>query len=170
MYFSNKTIYDKKRLVRFNDFCVLKKRVFWGFMIICSTLVLLTYVFSVIAIPDNNDTITFLSIISLAYDAIILMCYFVFPRISIKKSPAFNAETSFEFDEDGFKVCANTSNLKESTELKYSSLVKVMEGKQDIYLFISKRQGYIIDKSGFTAGNPEDFIIFLQSKNVPFKR
>ena len=169
MYFSNKTIYDKKRLIRFNDFCMLRKGILWGFIIFVAICVLLQYLSSALLSPNGVGDPR-LAILYLIFLVLVVFVYFVFPRLGRKKSPAFNAETSFEFGEDGFKVCANTSNLKETADLKYSSLVKVMEGKQDIYLFISKRQSYIIDKSGFTAGNPEDLIIFLQSKNIPFKR
>ena len=45
-----------------------------------------------------------------------------------------------------------------------------MESRDDVYLFISNRQAYVLDKSGFTAGNPEDFVIFIQSKGIPLKR
>ena len=95
---------------------------------------------------------------------------FVLPRFIVNKSPILNANILFEFHEDIFKISATLKNGTESSELNYSAIVKLMESKQDIYLFISQRQCYILDKSSFTVGCSEDFLKFLQEKNITYKR
>ena len=169
MYFSNKTIYDRKRLIRFSDFCVLKKKFLWVAMIICSAVVLITELPSLITDPHDTFSKIYL-IVVLALFILLLFLLFIAPRIGIKKSPAYEAQHSYEFEDEVFKIDSTLKNGKDSLELKYSSLVKVMESRDDVYLFISNRQAYVLDKSGFTAGNPEDFVIFIQSKGIPLKR
>lgn len=169
MHFSNKTLYDKKRLIRFSDFVMLQKRFFWAFMIVATLLVSICVAFS-LAIKSNDSTIFICFGLIVFIDITYVFFSFVFPRIAVKKSPSLDAEVSYEFDDDCFKIDSISKNSKENAELKYSSLVKVMESQHDIYLFISARQAYVLDKSAFTVGTPAEFIIFLQSKNVRYKR
>ena len=169
MNFSVQTVYDKERLLRFNNFVVLRKRVFWFFIIACTVLVTVCLAI-VLALDPHDSNIWACAALIYFIDATYAFCYFVLPRFTINKALELNANIIFEFQEDTFKISATTKNGTESSELNYSAIVKIMESKQDIYLFISKRQGYILDKSGFALGCPLEFVKFLKDKNIPYKR
>ena len=169
MNFSNRTVYDKERLIRFNDFILRKKRIFWFLMIVCTVLVALSFV-STLVLKNYDSTVLFCFVLIIVIDITYVFCAFVLPRITINEAIALNADISFDFQEDTFKISSTTKNGTEFSELSYSVLVKVMESNRDIYLFISQRQGYILDKSGFTVGDSKEFLNFLQQKNIPYKR
>ena len=169
MKFSNRTVYDKERLIRFNNFIILKKRFFWLLMIVCTVLVFGSFALTLaLRIYDSTILLCFSLIVLL--DVTYIFCYFVLPRFTVNKAVGLNTNILFEFQEDTFKLSATNKNGIESSELNYSSIIKVMESKCDIYLFISKRQGYILDKSGFEVGCPEELLEFLKGKNIPYKR
>ena len=169
MRFSNHTIYDKKRLIRFSDFVALRKRFFWIFIVVCNALILVAFAFN-IAFKSYDSVIPSCFTLTIVIDLICVFCSFIFPRITVKRSPALNADILFEFQEDSFKVSAKTKNSTDFSELNYPALVKVMESEQDIYLYLSARQAYVLDKSGFNSGSPDEFVEFLKDKNIPYKR
>ena len=168
MNFSVQTVNNKDRLLRFNNFVVLRKRFFWSWMIVCT--VLITVLLAIVLRIDPYSDVWIYAVLVYFIDAIYIFCWFVLPRFTINKALGLNANIIFEFQEDTFKISATAKNGTEFSELNYSSIVKFMESKQDIYLFISKTHGYILDKSGFTVGSPEEFLKFLQEKNIPYKR
>lgn len=169
MNFSNQTIYDKERLIRFNNFVALRKRIFWSFMIVCTVLTSISFVLT-LALKSYDLTIFICFAIIVVIDTTFVFCYFILPRITINKAITLNADIFFEFKEDTFKISATTKNGAESSKLNYSAIIKVMESNQDIYLYISTRQAYIVDKSGFNSGCPSEFVNFLKGKNIPYKR
>ena len=169
MKFSNRTVYDKERLIRFNNFIVLKKRFFWLFMIVCTVLVFGSFALT-LALRIYDSTILLCFALIIVIDITYVLGYLVLPRFTVNKAVGLNTNILFEFQEDTFKLSATNKNGTDSSELNYSSIIKVMESKYDIYLFISKRQGYILDKSGFEAGCPEELLEFLKGKNIPYKR
>ena len=171
MTFSNQTVYDKKRLLSFNTFVALRKRLFWAIMIIATILVSATFVFyEVTKTNEQDNTILACFAIIVVVDLTYVFCTFVLPHFTIKKSPAYDSSISYEFWEDSIKVSVSNPRIKENSEILYSSLVKVMENKQNIFLYISSNQSYILDKSGFTVGDSKELIAFLISKGVPYKR
>lgn len=169
MKFSNRTIYDKERLIRFNNFVALRKRFFWIFMIVCTILVSISFALT-LALKGYDSTILLCFALIVVVDITYAFCSLILPRITINKAAALNADILFEFQEDTFKISATTKNATESSELNYSALIKVMESSRDIYLYISTRQAYILDKSGFNFGCPNEFVKFLKDKNIPYKK
>ncbi len=169
MKFTNRTIYNKDRLLRFNDFVILKKRFFLVYMIVCSVLILISTVV-LIALDSFTPALLrgflFFGVVVILY----FVCGLVVPRFTINKSIGLNADVFFEFQDDVFKISTTYKNGTEMSELKYSSIIKIMESKSDIYLFISARQSYILDKTGFELGSVDEFLNFLKDKNVPYKR
>lgn len=169
MKFSNRTVYDKDRLIRFSNYITLRKKFFWAFMIVCTVLVSISFALTLaLGICDYNIIFYFALIIFL--DITQVFCYFILPRLTVNKAFGLNTNILFEFQEDTFTISAVNKNATEHSELNYSSLKKVMESKRDIYLFISAKQGYILDKSGFELGCPDEFLNFLKEKNIPYKR
>ena len=169
MRFSNRTIYDKDRLIRFTNFVVLKKKIFWVIMIVCTVLVSIAFALS-LALNSYDPIVLLCFVLVILLDMTYVFCSLILPRFTINKAVALNADIVFEFQDDIFKISATSKNGTESSELNYSALIKVMESNRDIFLFISRAQAYILDKSGFTVGSSDEFLNFLQEKNISFKR
>ena len=96
MKFSNRTIYDKERLIRFNNFVVLKKRFFWVLMIVCTVLVSLSFALT-LALKNYDSTILLCFSLIVIIDIMYVFCYLILPRITINKAIALNADIFFEF-------------------------------------------------------------------------
>ena len=169
MNFSNRTVYDKERLIRFSNFVVLKKRVFWILMTVSTVLICAVFALT-LALKIYNSTIFLCFALVVAADLTYTFCYLVLPRITINKAPSLNAVVIFEFQEDTFTISATAKNSTESSESNYSALIKVMESKQDLYLYMSPRRACILDKSGFSSGSPSELLEFLKDKNIPYKK
>ena len=71
-------------------------------------------------------------------------------------------EFTFIFHEKNFKVREN--NKLETYIIKYKELYKVFETDNFFYLYIDKTHSLLINKTGFTIGNSEDFSKFIQKK------
>ena len=168
MSISNRTVYDKKRLIRLNDFAVFK-RFLWLPILILSILVLAMVAFLLIRDPRNPKHFLYLGFI-IFLDLLYVFFYFILPRLTVNKSILLNTELLFEFQEDAFKVTANAKNMAGETRTEYSAILKVLEFEQDIYLFISSSACHVIDKSGFIEGNADELIELLKSKNIPCKK
>jgi hypothetical protein len=163
MIFSAKTVYTLERLARFSSFTSLKKKWVWIFIGICTAIVGLTFALQFLLIGfDKTITYAFVGVILI--DALYFFLCFVFPKIALKKSPALNAEISYEFTADGYRIEAVLKNGKETSELNYDAIKKVLHSKDDIYLYIASNQAYIIDRGGFTVGSDSEFINFIETK------
>ena len=169
MKFSATTVYDEERVLRFNSFVVLKKRVFWSVMIACNILVAISVALCLVLEPQDRTVLGYAALVGFI-DVAVAFCFFILPRFTLKKSFALNANVAFIFEEDVFKVFATMKNGTDSAEMNYSAIVKIMESKQDIYIFVSNNQSYILDKSGFNVGCAEEFLQFLKEKNIPYKK
>ena len=169
MRFSATTVYDKERLLRFNHFIIFRKRFFWALMIACNVLVVLCAALVLALDPQDHTILAYAALIGII-DVAVVFCWFILPRFTLDKSPMLNADVVFEFGEENFKVFAVMKNCNDSSELNYSAIVKVMESKEDIYVFISKTQSFVMDKSGFTVGSAEELLQFLKEKNIPYKK
>ncbi len=148
---------------------MLKKRFFWAAMIVCTVLISISFAWTLaLGICDSYILLCFALVIFL--DITYVFCYLILPRITINKALGLNNNTFFEFLEDTLKVSVVNKNITDHAELNYSLVKKIMESKYDIYLFISNRQCYILDKSGFELGSPDELLKFLKEKNIPYKR
>ncbi len=168
MLFSAKTVYDKERLLRFNTFYVLSRRLFWIVMLVSTLLVSAAFALSM-ASGNSDKLIIFCFILVWVIVLLYTFLTLILPVLSIKKAKSLGAVITYTFDERSFKLEAEANGQKSMNEVSYSILEKVMESKQDIYLFLNNRQCFIVDKSGFTDGSPETLIKLLKAQNVKFK-
>ena len=163
MKFSANTAYTFDRLIRFSNYTCTRKKFMWITIAIATAIVTLTFVLQFLLLGyDIVFTWSFFGMIF--FDAICLLMCFVFPRITLKKSPALDAQIHYEFYDDVFKISAELIGGKESSELSYNVIKKIEYTKNDIYLFIDQNQAYIVEKSGFSCGAADDFINFVESK------
>ncbi|MBR7116543.1 MAG: YcxB family protein [Clostridia bacterium] len=168
MKLSAATIYDKERLLRFSIYSSLKRRALWVMLILCTILV--TAIYFYFGCPSFFDTIGLCFFLVLVIDGVILFTHFVLPSITIKQSPSLNARLTYDFGVNSIKLVVESQNASGQNEIFYTAIKQVMESKEDIYLFLSNQQAYVVDKSGFTEGSADELVAFLKEKGVPYKK
>jgi hypothetical protein len=169
MKFSAKTNYDLERLLRLNNFYYSKKKAFWIFLAAAFALILSAFVLNV-ALNLGDSTITFCFIFAIIMIAVLIFSCFVLPRFLLKKSPSLNEEILIEFYDDKFAIFSKMANGSGNSEFSYTAIRKIMESKQDFYLFISTRQAFVIDKAAVSLGTSDELKSFLISKGIKYKR
>ena len=142
------TVYTKQRLLRFNDYFWKQRKVFFSFMAAC-TLLIWACVGFLIMINALTDTVVLCGAMVTLMDLAYLFGAFVMPRL-VKKSPSVDAVLNFSFKDSEMNYTAETTQEIASGTIKYSAIIKVGKKDDDVYLFISKRQGYIVDVSALS--------------------
>ena len=165
MEFSAATVYTYERLYGFNIFVAKKKLWFWILLAVSTLMCGMAFALS-LSMGDVGLFEIFLVALIVLIDVVSIITYFVIPRSSIKKSPALNSTVNFEFYHDNLKISAETRFGKEVSELRYSAIVKYAERVNDIYLFISKNQAFIIDEASLSGATVEELKEFLKRRNV----
>lgn len=74
-----------------------------------------------------------------------------------------NVKNEYTFLEDSFCAVSNNEGMCGESETKYSMIEKVIEKPDYIYIFQTKRQAIIVDKSTITGGTVED----IRNKLMP---
>ena len=89
---------------------------------------------------------------------------FISPRLSARtmngkhgKTPASNIVNLY----DDHITCIQD---KREVSLKYNQVVQIFEDAGFFYLYIDRDAAYILDKSGFTMGTPDELRKFLHEK------
>jgi len=136
-------------------------------VIFCSGAVLLLLMLII-----DDCQLTAKDLLSLFF-LILPVFYVLMPRIgtssAFKKSPAlFDMGLTFTFHEDYFTVLT-TGMVSGTSDIRYEALYRAYQTKDSFYLYIQQQQSYIIVKTDFTAGTPEDFALFLE-KVMPAKK
>lgn len=99
--------------------------------------------------------------------------YFVLPKQTFKKFPARSrAAQLFTFREEDFMVQINEAETNGEAGYathRYENLEHIYETRDDIFLFISKQQAYILEKRSIREAPPDIFALFLSSRVAPDK-
>ena len=78
---------------------------------------------------------------------------------------------NYEFtDECMIETTTNAGEIVSVTKIKYSQIIKCVDYKEYLFLYISKVQAYIVDKGGMTSGTLDDLVCFLQGKDIKFEK
>ena len=139
------TVYTKQRLLRFNDYFWMQRKVFFSFMAVC-TLFIWACVGLLAFVDALTDTVVLCGVMVTFMDLAYLFGAFVLPRLT-KKSPSVDAVLTYVFKDGEINIFAETAQENSTVTMKYPAIIKVGKKDDDVYLFISKRQGYIVDVS-----------------------
>lgn len=149
MPIENTTVYSKKRLLAYNDYGASTKTLIWAMIVLLNL-----YVFGKLFYSFFNITTNYLHLYLVGYvlfmDAVVLFLYYGLPRFTVKKAKNLQAHINYTFDEDGFSFNAKTDEISEASSIKYQALYKVVKNGTDLYLFITRGRGNIVDVSAFT--------------------
>ncbi len=140
------TVYTKQRLVRFNDYYWMQRKAFFAFMA-GGTLLIWACVAFLAFMNALSETVAFCGVMVTLMDAAYLFAAFLLPRLTANKATSIGAVLDFVFKDGEMDIVAETNKERSTSTIKYPAIVKVGKKKTDVYLFVSKRQGYIVDTS-----------------------
>lgn len=72
----------------------------------------------------------------------------------------------YEFKEDGIKVTFTFLEEQQRQDLSYKSVFKVIEDRNNLYLFLQAKQAYIVSKNGFENSSDLNEVILKLKKNT----
>ena len=160
------TKYTKESYLKFHWFHIarsgVRKVVYIAMLafLFCAGAALLMYMF--IADFDNQPSIFFLSFLSLSLPLYCIIFPYINASIAFKKSPVlFDMGLTFTFHEDYF-TAQSTGMVSSISNIRYEALYRVYQTRDSFYLYLQQRQSYIIDKTHFTVGKPEDLAALLE--------
>ena len=160
LLFKNTTKYSKKLYNQFNQFHNKKFSLSYDLFTIF-ILILLIYC---LVVTIRNKLIFLALIFTLTL--IGFVGYRVFsPMLFYKKEvnkKTITKEKSFRFYfyDNYFKIREDLNYDK----IYYFKLYKVFETKNFFYLYYNKKYSFIVDKSGFSQGTPQEFSKFIKNK------
>ena len=163
MKLTSRTTNDRERLLRFSNYVGLHKFWLWIGLLCATVFVTVPFILQFTGAGVDGKVI-FAFCLVLVIDAFYLITYFVVPRSSLKRSKLLGVTIVFTFLDSLFAMDALTKNGSDRTTFKYTELVKVAESKNDLYLYITKTQAFIVDKSKFTAEEAKELKSYIQSK------
>ena len=162
------TVYDKERILAFNDFIAKSKAGYWVFMGVCSVIVLVCMGLCA-ALDALNMNLILLTALMLFIDILYVFVYVAVPRITLKKNKNVGTCVKYTFRDDCFTIEAENPNVQESSTVKYAAIQRVRQGGGDIYLFMSKLQAYIVDTSALSEPELEALKALLKN-NIDSKK
>ncbi|MCI8655739.1 MAG: YcxB family protein [Clostridia bacterium] len=160
MLFKNHTKYSKNNYNKFVQFHNSKFGLFYDIYTII-VLILLVYCF-IIAIKHKSILLSIVFFITIC----IFSVYRIFhPLYSYKKQTksktiAKEHEIILYFYEKNFKV----REKARCSRVRYWQLHKVYETDKFFYLYLTKKSAILVDKTGFTLGNSNQFSNFIKNK------
>ncbi len=160
------TCYDYKQILRFQYFHLMQRKALWIFIAACDILLLCLFVSSYLLYgfcPEVYFDLGMLLLIGLG----IPLIGWGFPRVTTKKAASLDAICICNFGAEGFFLKSASEKFHEDAFIKYKSIYKVYESRTCFYIYISKMQAYILDKSGFTEGTPADLRELLRDTVEP---
>ncbi len=160
MSIKTNSVYTKERLIRFNNYVILSKKLLWLMMSISTLLVYSCVVFMYFNGGDAKTVIysaVFLTFLDLFY----IFVSFILPRFTLKKSKTLNARITCVFKENEFDLSVSSDNFDESSTIRYPTLTKVVKNKNDVYLFISPNQAFITSLDGLSDDEINDLHFLL---------
>lgn len=90
--------------------------------------------------------------------------YFISPKISYKSIAKLkNVKNNYIFTDDEMSVTTNSDDFQGSSVLKYSVLCRAKETNKYLYIYQTKAQAFIVDKSTIAGGTIEELRARLTS-------
>lgn len=151
--FKNETFYTKNRIRKLHKYAKIndieaKKIIIWS---ICMFNIIGSIV---LIIQGKAESIIF---------AIITICVLCYNNISVNRRRK-KWKFLFEFYENCFEITI----LDEVFEVEYTEINNIIEDK-NIYYIVLNKCGFFLDQNCFTKGTKQEFIKFINSKNLNMK-
>ena len=147
MEINNSTVYTKERLLRFNRFYAKNQKFLWCALPISTVLVyfigLIQAIFSELSLP-----IAACALVLTLFDIILpLMFFVILPKYVLKKTKILNTVIEYKFTDGEIFIAVNNESIEEKTSMKYSMLRKAAKNSDELYLFLSSSNAFVVDLS-----------------------
>lgn len=147
MEINNSTVYTKERLLRFNRFYAKNQIFLWCALPISTVLVyficLIQDIFSELSLP-----IAACALVLTLFDIILpLMFFVILPKYVLKKTKILNTVIEYKFTDGEIFIAVNNESIEEKTSMKYSMLQKAAKNSDELYLFLSSSNAFVVDLS-----------------------
>ena len=165
MNFNIETTYTKERLLRFNTFVFMRRKILWIACLIRGVLISIPFFVSLANGEFNKKSFIYFLAVSC-----LITLYFVYrlvlPRLTINKNPQLNAVVKYEFHDSHFKISSPSSSFHESPEISYDIISNVFFYKNDLYIYFSNSRLFILDTQSFETDARNLFFHFLKERKV----
>ena len=163
MKLTARTVNNKERLIRFSNYAGLHKLGLWLALLAATVFVTIPFVLQFTGQGIDARVIIGFCLVT-GLDFFYVSSYFIIPRATLKKSPLLGVTIVFTFLDSIFAMDALTKKGSDRSTFRYSDLVKIAESKEDLYLYITKNQAFIVDKSNFTEEELSELKAYIKSK------
>lgn len=143
------------------------KKMWWLYAVLTISIIALGII-GIVKKEDDSDFFAGVFLIVLGV-SITPLCYLVtifLQKLNDKATVYISDETQevYTFDEQYMTLTQTRGDVFSTTlKAKYSYIHKVLEDKKYYYLFISKLQSHVIDKSSITQGMLEEMSALLKN-------
>ena len=147
MEINNSTVYTKERLLRFNRFYAKNQIFLWCALPISTVLVyfigLIQAIFSELSLP-----VAACALVLTLFDIILpLMFFVILPKYVLKKTKILNTVIEYKFTDGEIFISVNNESIEEKTSMRYSMLQKAAKNSDELYLFLSSSNAFVVDLS-----------------------
>ncbi len=162
-----RTVYTKERILGLSNH-IAKNGNGWIVLLVCNIVVIVSCLGTFFFDSFATEDIVGLAIFGVI-DFLWLLIEIILPRVGLEKSLTYNAAVKFTFNEDNYTVESQLKNGTNSSTSDYFTIKKVENQKTDVYLFVNRRQAFVVDVSDFP---PEKLWVFkdLLYRKVPAKK
>ena len=164
----NETRYSYETLLEFNNHHIRQRKWFWIFLTIASLFVILSfglYCFLHFTFQTEFDIMMPILFLLVVFIDLFYILYFgVIMKRVIKKNPLIDALVCYEFTDESIQDHTQSAGLTQSTTMPYSTICKVCQSENCVYLYISRVAALVVDKKGFTEGSCLELFSLLREK------
>lgn len=96
---------------------------------------------------------------------LLLYLYFIVPKRQYKAAVAKmkDLKNTYTFTDDSITVSSNGDGYSGSSEITYEKLYRAAETNEYFFLYINKRQAFVVDKTTFVGGSADELTARLTS-------
>ena len=165
MNFNVETAYTKERLLKFNTFVFMRRKIVWIACLIIAVLISIPFFVSLANGEFNKKYFLYFILVS-CWTALYFLYRLLFPLLAINKNPLLNAVVKYEFHDSHFTISSPSNSFSESPEISYDLISKVFFYKNDLYIYFSNSRLFILDTQSFEADTKNSFLDFLKERKV----
>lgn len=155
------TVYTKERLLkfsRFHFFSNTKRIVFYSVLtVVLFIAALFSLIYGLITKSFNSYSYYFfiLFILTVCLDIFNLFTALILPLFTVKKAKSLNATVEFTFKDEGLTMKAHSEFAEGDEFLSYSAFERIAKKKDELYLYLSRNNCYIVDLSSLLTEEKE---------------
>ena len=165
MNFNTETTYTKERLMRFNTFVFMRRKFTWISALFLAVLLSVPF-FRHLFAGEFSRKYFWCFIIVWCWSLLYFLYRLVWPRLTIDKNPRLNVVVKYEFCDSYFKISSPSHSFPNSPEISYDLIQNVFLYKNDLYIYFSGNQLFIMDTQAFEADTRRKFFEFLEEKDI----